>query len=69
MEIDGDLLIVHDGVYKWELHKEDIIEMMNVFNKNDLLLSKISDMKADIKYLLTQGSSEYLMNKYIHDRK
>ena len=38
-------------------------------NERDILKSKLSETKADIHYLLENGESIYIMNKYIRGDK
>ena len=46
---------------------EDII--LDLENERDILKSKLSETKADIHYLLKNGESFYIRNKYIRGDK
>lgn len=46
---------------------EDII--LDLENERDILKSKLSETKADIHYLLENGESIYIRNKYIRGDK
>ena len=49
-----------------EKYKDDILSLEN---ERDILKSKLSETKADIHYLLENGESIYIKNKYIRGDK
>ena len=53
--------------------KEETERLNNIIltleNERDILKSKLSDIKADIHYLLKNGESVYIRNKYIRGDK
>jgi predicted RNase H-like nuclease (RuvC/YqgF family) len=44
-------------------------ENLSLETKIDILVSKLSEIKADIKYILENGESIYIRNKYIRGDK
>ena len=48
-----------------ELNTKYSEEIMDLQNERDILKSKLSETKADICYLLKNGESIYIRNKYI----
>ena len=40
-------------------------KVLTLENERDILKSKLSETKADIKYILENGESIYIRNKYI----
>ena len=56
------------SVSEYEIEKyKDIV--LDLENENDILKSKLSETKADIHYLLENGESIYIRNKYIRGDK
>jgi len=54
--------------YSEQIEKyKDII--LDLENERDILKSKLSETKADIHYLLENGESIYIRNKYIRSDK
>ena len=54
--------------YSEQIEKyKDII--LDLENERDILKSKLSETKADIHYLLENGESIYIRNKYIRGDK
>lgn len=50
--------------YSEQIEKyKDIV--LDLENERDILKSKLSETKADIHYLLENGESNYIKNKYI----
>ena len=44
-------------------------KVLTLENERDILKSKLSETKADIKYILENGESIYIRNKYIRGNK
>ena len=44
-------------------------KVLTLENERDILKSKLSETKADIKYILENGESIYIRNKYIRGDK
>ena len=56
------------SVSEYEIEKyKDIV--LDLENENNILKSKLSETKADIHYLLENGESIYIRNKYIRGDK
>ena len=56
------------AVSEYEIEKyKDIV--LDLENEKDILKSKLSETKADIHYLLENGESIYIRNKYIRGDK
>ena len=54
--------------YSEQIEKyKDII--LDLENERDILKSKLSETKADLHYLLENGESIYIRNKYIRGNK
>ena len=55
-------IIINNQRKEIEKYKDDILDLEN---ERDILKSKLSETKADIHYLLENGESIYIKNKYI----
>lgn len=58
--------VIEDKDKKIEELRDKILE---IENERDILKSKLSETKADIHYLLENGESIYIRNKYIRGDK